>query len=212
MHIVRTSAGNIAEYKFFLQYTCKIPFQFYSLLKWRNLSGPEKYCLDLTNLFPRLSNVALVQQIWSQLNGSIRSESLSLRYLPFLPMLSRGCNSFYRCQVCHTLHACFSLAYARISQGAVNTFTQGVEKLNNRYTTYYFHSTHHREADALKEFHLKKNRLEYLVDNGFERTRRAMFVLCVRSQGTIQVNRVHRKYWSVYCYWIGQAYMTLYCY
>ena len=45
--------------------------------------------------------------------------------------------------------------------------------------------------------------------------RRAMFVLCVRSQGTTKghvhyFSRVLRKYWSVYCYWIGQAYMTLY--
>ena len=85
----RTKARNVTEYEFFLQNTCKIPFRFYICqdlcsLKWRDLSGPEKYKLfwnvDLTNLFPNLPNMEIVQRIWTQfllLNESIRSESLS---------------------------------------------------------------------------------------------------------------------------------------
>ena len=36
----------------------------------------------------------------------------------------------------------------------------------------YFHSTNHRESDALKQLFLKKNQLEYLTDNGLERIKK----------------------------------------
>ena len=186
----RTKARNVTEYEFFLQNTCKIPFRFYICqdsrsLKWRDLSGPEKYRLfrnvDLTNLFPNLPNVEIVQRIWTQfllLNESIRSESLSPAEISvfasdakswlqlFLQVYQTKCVTPY-------MHALVSHMPQFLSiHGAINPFTQqGVEKLNDMYTHYYFHSTNHRESDSLKQLLLKKNRLEYLADNGFERSK-----------------------------------------
>ena len=106
----RTKAYNVTEYEFFLQNTCKIPFRFYVYqdscsLKWRDLSGPEKCKLfrnvDLTNLFPNLLNVELVQRIWTQflrLNESIRSESLSPTEISvFASDAKSWLQLFYRC-------------------------------------------------------------------------------------------------------------------
>ena len=197
----RSKARNVTEYEFFLQNTCKIPFQFYVCqdsrsLKWRDLTGPEKYKLfqkiDLTNLFPNLPNVEFIQQIWTQfllLNESIRSETLSSAEISafasdakswlqlFLQVYQTKCVTPY-------MHALVShMPQFLTIHGAVNPFTQqGVEKLNDQYTHFYFHSTNHRESDALKQLLLKKNRLEYLTDNGFERTKKTnVCSLCKKS-------------------------------
>ena len=197
----RSKARNVTEYEFFLQNTCKIQFQFYICqdsrsLKWRDLTGPEKYKLfqkvDLTNLFPNLPNVELIQQIWTQfllLNESVRSETLSSAEIStfasdakswlqlFLQVYQTKCVTPY-------MHALVShMPQFLTIHGAVNPFTQqGVEKLNDQYTHFYFHSTNHRESDALKQLLLKKNRLEYLTDNGFERIKETnVCSLCKKS-------------------------------
>lgn len=73
--------------------------------------------------------------------------------------------------------------------GAVNPFTQqGVEKLNDMYTHYYFHSTNHRESGALKQLLLKKNRLEYLANNGFERSKEKNVCFFMQKVWTQQEN------------------------
>ena len=56
--------------------------------------------------------------------------------------------------------------------GTVNPFTQqGVEKLNDQYTHYFFNSTNHRDSQALQQLMLKQNRLEYLTDNSCARSK-----------------------------------------
>ena len=198
----RTKARNVTNYEFFLQNTCKIQFRFYicqdsRALKWRDLTGPEKYKLfrniDLTNLFPTLPNVEVVQRIWAQfllLNESIRSEALSSAEISafasdakswlqlFLQVYQTKCVTPY-------MHALVSHMPEFLTiHGAVNPFTQqGVEKLNDQYTHFYFHSTNHRESDALKQLLLKKNRLEYLTDNGFERTKKTNICSSCKKSG-----------------------------
>jgi hypothetical protein len=67
-------AANINEYQSFLKNVCKIPFNFYVCkesrsLKWRGLTGPEKYKLflkiNIPELFPNLPNAPTIQEIWN---------------------------------------------------------------------------------------------------------------------------------------------------
>ena len=62
-----------------------------SPLKWRDLSGTEKYkffkCVDLPSLFPNLPRVKTVQEIWIKflsLNECIKSEDLSSTQISLL--------------------------------------------------------------------------------------------------------------------------------
>lgn len=73
----------------YLNEACKIPFQFYickdsNTLKWRDLTGPEKYRLlskvKWPSIFPQLPNVETVQQIWQQffqLINTVRADSIT---------------------------------------------------------------------------------------------------------------------------------------
>ena len=65
----RSKACHIAVYEKHLNEACKIPFQFYickdsNTLKWRDLTGPEKYRLfstvDWPCIFPKLPNVEII--------------------------------------------------------------------------------------------------------------------------------------------------------
>ena len=71
----RSKARHVTVYEDHLNKACKIPFQFYickntNTLKWRDLTGPEKYRLfskvDLPSLFPQVPKIATIQQIWCQ--------------------------------------------------------------------------------------------------------------------------------------------------
>lgn len=58
--------------------------------------------------------------------------------------------------------------------GSISPFTQqGLEKLNDVYTQFYFRGSNHREIEALKQILLRKNRVKYLTDSGHERVKRA---------------------------------------
>ena len=49
---------------------------------------------------------------------------------------------------------------------------QGLEKLNDVYTQYYFRSTNHRELESLEQLLLKKNHLETMEDKGYDRKKK----------------------------------------
>ena len=71
-------------------------------------------------------------------------------------------------------------------RGAINPFTQqGVGKLNDMYPHYFHSTTNHRESDSLKQLLLKKNRLEYLADNGFERSKEKNVCMFGARQGKV---------------------------
>lgn len=65
----------MALYEQFLQEQCKISFRMYvdkdsKVLKWRDLTGPEKCRLfkgiDIPSLFPRIPHATTVQRIWTE--------------------------------------------------------------------------------------------------------------------------------------------------
>ena len=59
--------------------------------------------------------------------------------------------------------------------GKISPFTQqGLEKLNDKTTKYFFRSTNQRELDSLKQIVLKRNRVEYLEDIWCQREKKEL--------------------------------------
>ena len=127
-----SDAANMKKYKSFLVDTCRINFHFYtckdtSSLKWRDLTGPEKYVLlsriDLPSLFPNLPNVVITQKLWTEfasLNEMIRSESMSTPEIETLickqsKAMARAVYSSVSDKTCDALYACVSRPPARVS-------------------------------------------------------------------------------------------------
>ena len=174
-HLDKTKAVNVITYESFVHDTCKIPFKFYicqesHTLKWKDLRGTEKYKLfqqvDLPSLFPNLPQVKVVQRIWSKflsLNACIKSEHLSSTEISQLAKDAKQWLHLFL-QVYQTKHVT-PYMHALVSHlpeflkihGAVNPFTQqGIEKLNDQYTHYFFNSTNHRDTQALQQLLLNK--------------------------------------------------------
>ena len=189
-HLDKTKATNVAKYESFVRDTCKIPFKFYvseesHTLKWRDFSGIEKYKffkhVDLPSLFPELPQVKTVQEIWMKflsLNECIKSEDLSSAQISCLAEDAKQWLHLFL-QVYQTKHVT-PYMHALVSHlpeflrihGTVNPFTQqGIEKLNDLYTHYFFNSTNHHDTQALEQLLLKQNRLEYLTDHSFARSK-----------------------------------------
>ena len=152
-------------------------------MKWRDLTGPEKYKLfkkiELPDLFPNLPRVSIIQQVWKQfmvLNESIRSEALTEAEISkFATDVKSWLQLFL--QVYHTKHVT-PYMHALVAHmpeflrtyGAITPFTQqGVEIFNDLYTHFYIHSTNHRKTEALEQLLLKQNRIDHLTDTGCER-------------------------------------------
>ena len=131
--------------------------------------------VNLPSLFPELPQVTLVQEIWVKfmsLNECIKSEKLSSEQILKLADDAKQWVHLFL-QVYQTKHVT-PYTHTLVSHlpeflkknGAVNPFTQqGIEKLNDQYTHYFFNSTNHRDTQALQQLLLKQNRLEYLTDN-----------------------------------------------
>ena len=75
-NVCLAETNNLKKYESFLAGTS-------GSLKWRDLTGPEKYSLfkqiDTVTLFPNLPNVVILQKLWMEfiaLNDMIRSESM----------------------------------------------------------------------------------------------------------------------------------------
>lgn len=194
----RNKARHVSVYEKYLNEACKIPFQFYickdsNTLKWRDLTGPEKYRLfskvDWPSIFPQLPNVETVQQIWQQffqLINTVRADSITAEEIDnfeaegktwlslFLSIYqTKNVTSYMHLMVAHLPE------FLRI-HGSISPFTQqGLEKLNDVYTQFYFRGSNHRELEALKQILLRKNRVEFLTDSGYEREKRtSMCSLC----------------------------------
>lgn len=70
--------------------------------------------------------------------------------------------------------------------GNLVTFTQqGMEKLNDQTSIDYARSTNHnyRTLEALKQLIEKKNRIEYLEDEGFERAKKSRVCFLCKTPG-----------------------------
>ena len=184
----RSKATNVGKYEDFLVHTCNIPFHFYVCkdtrsLKWRDLTGPEKYKLfskvNLPELFPGLPNVSVIQDIWmkfSDLNKIIQSNRVSSEQAADFATASKTWLQLYLriYQTKHVtpyIHAMVAHLHEffKIHEAIVPFTQQGLEKLNDVYTQFYFRSTNHHNYDSLKQLLLKKNRMENLTDMGYER-------------------------------------------
>ena len=186
----RTTAKNVAAYESFLNNECQIPFQFYisdsKTLKWRDLTGPEKYRLlrkiQLPLLFPNIPMVETLQEIWnefSKLNACIRSDSLTTETISAFESdaqqwLKKFLSVYQTKHVTPYIHALVAHVpeFLRIHRTIAPFTQQGLEKLNDQMTRFYFGSSNHRGTDALTQVLQKKNRLEHLHDEGYERKRR----------------------------------------
>ena len=181
-------AVNINEYQSFLKNACKIPFNFYvckesRALKWRDLTGPEKYKLfskiNIPELFPNLPNASTIQEIWNsfmKLNKVIHSQVISNVEIETFKQgakvwLQLFLTVYQTKHVTPYMHAMIAhLPEFMQLYGSVVPFTQqGLEKLNDVYTQYYFRSTNHHELESLEQLLLKKNRLEAMEDEGYDR-------------------------------------------
>ena len=140
------------------------------VLKWRDLTGPEKCRLfkgiDIPSLFPRIPHATTVQRIWTEFQeiyGILQSNT---------PLDKDGVKGFQSCvrnwftlflSVYQTKHVTpyMHLLVSHIPQfldlyGTLAPFSQqGLEKLNDDLTKDHFRSTNHHssrcpEANALE--------------------------------------------------------------
>ena len=90
-------------------------------------------------------------------------------------MLNNGLKSSYQYTKQSMLHPIYNALVAHVPEflrihRTIAPFTQqGLEKLNDQMTRFYFGSSNHRGTDALTQVLQKKNRLEHLHDEGYER-------------------------------------------
>ena len=66
---------------------------------------------------------------------------------------------------------------------------QGLEKLNDEITKYYFRSVNNHDKDSLQQIQLKLNRLEKLEDSGYAHQKLQQYM--VRFCFTLCMNHVY---------------------
>ena len=167
---------------------CKIPFHFYMCkdskkLKWRDLTGPEKHRLfariDLPNAFPTIPHVQKIQCIWEEfrrLNSLLSSESFTASEISSFTASAKSWRSnflevYQSKNVTPYMHAfvCHVPEFLRI-HGAIVPFTQqGLEKLNDSLTQFFYRGSNHRDQEALTQMLQKANRITYLSEHGYQR-------------------------------------------
>ena len=183
---------NINRYIIFLNVNCKIPFHMYAdkdskILKWRDLTGPEKLrlfkAIKIPELFPKLNQSNKIQQIWNDFK-SIYDTLWSERKMKekeikdftkstkdWMALFTSVYQTKHTTPYMHVLQA--HLPTLIRNHGNLRMFSQqGLEKLNDDITKDYFKSTNHKTGeDSLRQILLKLNRLEYLMDKDCFRTK-----------------------------------------
>ena len=86
-------------------------------------------------------------------------------------------------EACDTLYACSCVSPSGISKKYMEQSTPLRNRTLRNYTHYFFYSTNHHDTQALQQLLLKQNRLEYLTDNSYARSKEKP-ALCVNSQDT----------------------------
>ena len=176
----------VTVYEQFLNDECKVSFHFYpdkvtKETKWRDLTGPEKVKLfskiSIPTLFPNVPQAAEVQKLWTDF-FSIYQTLRSTEKIPHVSFQTRATNwvkLFKGVYQSKHITPYIHLFVNHISEflsvhGTIAAFSQqGLEKLNDDVTKYYFRSTNHRDKECLKQIILKLNRLEELEDNCYGR-------------------------------------------
>ena len=175
----KNNAVNVAKYEDFLNDTCKISFHMYldkdsKVLKWRDLTGPEKLKLfnkiNISQLFLNIPHTTNVQKIWKDfLNiyttlclNSIDDEKIKEFKTTVKEWLVLFLSVYQTKNVTPYIHTLvFHIPEFLDLYGSLAPFSQqGLEKLNDNLTKDYFRSTNHKDCDVLRQLLLKLNRLE----------------------------------------------------
>lgn len=185
----RNKLTHLAKYEHFLNEDCKVSFRWYveeatSGLKWRDLTGPEKHRLfkavNLTTLFPSIPRVTEIQELWSTFYSIIKTLNSDCDHTTVASNAKAWVGDF--CSLYQTKHVtpyvhALAMHVPQFIElyGNLTKFTeQGLEKLNDLTTQHYLRSTNHKdkEMDSLQQLILKRNRLENLELDGYQRTKR----------------------------------------
>ena len=181
---------------------CKIQFRFYvckdtNKLKWRDLTGPEKHRLfkgiDLPQRFPSIPNIEKIMAIWSEfhrLNAQLSSDSFSsAEILVFEQEVKSWRSKFLEVYQSKNVTPYMHAFVAHVPEflgihGAIVPYTQqGLEKLNDSLTQFYYSGSNHRETEALTQMLQKANRLTHLSENGCQRAKHQQVCSCCHQQG-----------------------------
>ena len=116
-----------------------------------------------------------VQQIWRQflqLINTVRADSITAEEINNFETegkawLSLFLSIYQTKNVTPYMHLMIAhLPKFLCIHGPISPFTQqGLEKLNDVYTQFYFRGSNHREIEELKQILLRINRVEYLTDS-----------------------------------------------
>lgn len=148
-------------------------------IKWRDLTGPEKLKLfdkiNIPDLFPTVPQATNVQKLWTdfltmykmlQSTEKVAADVFEDKARDWLTLFTSVYQTRHVTPYMHLL-TCHVAEFLR-TYGTIALFSQqGLEKLNDDVTKYYFRSTNHQDEVCLKQVLLKLNRLEELEDNGY---------------------------------------------
>lgn len=192
---------HMARWESYLNDTLKISFHWFvckdsKKLKWRDLTGPEKLKLfrnvDICELLPSHPKSNQISELWRQFleitnmlsstGPQVSKEHIQEKSKPFLDQFLKLYQTKHVTPYMHarTWHVPeFIEMYGKISR-----FTQqGLGKLNDKTTKYFFRSTNQRGLDSLKQIVLKRNRMEYLEDIGCQHEKRIFICSNCNLQG-----------------------------
>ena len=176
----------VTVYEQFLNEECRVCFHFFQdkiakETKWRDLTGPEKIKLfskiSIQTLFPTVPKATKVQKLWTDffsMYQTLRSTEKTSHVI-FQSHATDWLKLFKEIYQTKHITPYIHLLVSHISEflavhGTITVFSQqGLEKLNDDVTKYYFRSTNHHDKECLKQIILKLNRLEELEDNGYGR-------------------------------------------
>ncbi len=177
---------------------CKIRFRWFTdketkKLTWRDLTGPEKMRLfngiNIPAAFPDLQSKETLQKLWNdffKLMASLGHSSChnAVDFEQSAKAWVKLFTSVYQSKdVTPYMHAFAMHVHQFLSlHGNIVTFSQqGLEKLND-ITTIHYHSTNHRESEALKQLLEKRNRIEEL-EYGYQRSKQVQKCSFCKSAG-----------------------------
>ena len=187
----QSTVKNLNTYITYLNINCKICFHMYvdkdsNVLKWRDLTGPEKLKLfasiKIPELFPNLKNADKVQKLWDNFkaiykivwsNKKLDEKELKDFTTKVTAWLTLFISLYQTRHVTPYMHALVAHIPKFLKDiGSLAPYSQqGLEKLNDDITKDYFKSTNHRGKGALSQIMLKLNRLEELTDQEYYRTK-----------------------------------------
>ena len=195
----QANTTNMKAYQTFLNESCKIRFQWYfekeaKKLKWRDLTGPEKKIvfekINIPTLFPALQQNQQIQKLWEDFFGLIRSLSKSECDADDFEKHSKEWvqlfTSVYQSKdVTPYIHAFAQHVheFLRLYGNIVIFSQQGLEKLNDLTTKHYQRATNHQGYQALKQVLEKRNRIELLEDDGYQRSKQVQTCSVCRQPG-----------------------------